>query len=135
MEQWSRHMSRGYTQKKEKSLHFSTFNGTFSLFFEQRDLPFHWALHTMQPALSITFHPPIFHFLALWTLINHISFSSLGHKLPTFNCLTVLRTLKALNTWFVKSTHHLNYIILNFSTMATTASFLNYKIYVVPRTL
>lgn len=49
-------MSRGDTQKKEKSLHFSTFNGTFSLCFEQRDLPFHWVLHAMQPALSITFH-------------------------------------------------------------------------------
>lgn len=59
-------MSRGDTQKKEKSLHFSTFNGTFSLFFEQRDLPFHWVLHTMQPALSITFHAQMdFVFLGL----------------------------------------------------------------------
>lgn len=68
-------MSRGDTQKKEKSLHFSTFNGTLSLFFEQGDLPFHWALHTMQPVLSPITPKWI---LCLWVLhlpLHHSNFS------------------------------------------------------------
>lgn len=50
-------MSGGDTQKMEKALYFSTFNGSFGLLFEQRDLPFYWALQTVQPALPITFCP------------------------------------------------------------------------------